>query len=238
MLIRKAMLFAAGRGERLRPLTDTCPKPLVKVGDKTVLDHTLDKLAKAGVQDVMINVWHLGDMILKHLKKRTTPRIHFSVETELLETGGGLVKVLDFFDDEPFLALNGDTLWQDRDMSALAQVLDTWDGNKMDVLLMLVPKANAHGYGGKGDYHITAGGQLRYKSLGDEAPYIYGGIQILHPSIFHNETVIRKFSLKELYDKAEAKGNLYGVLYRGDWFEIGTPQSLEAAREWFAQHKS
>lgn len=237
MLIKKAMLFAAGRGERLRPFTDTCPKPLMKVGDKTILDHTLDKLARAGVQEVMINVWHLGDMILEHLKDRTVPRIHFSVETQLLETGGGLVKVLDFFENEPFLAINGDTLWEDRDIPALQQLVDVWDPKKMDILLLLVPKANAHGYGGKGDYHFRAGGQLRFKSLGDEAPYIYGGIQILHPSIFYNESLVRKFSLKELYDNAEAKGTLYGILYTGDWFEIGTPQSLEATHLWFRQHR-
>lgn len=236
MLIKKAMLFAAGRGERLRPLTDTYPKPLMKVGDKTILDYTLDNLARAGVEDVMVNVWHLGNKILKHLKSRKTPRIHFSEETQLLETGGGIVKVLDFFDDEPFLAINGDTLWQDHDTPALQQVLDGWNPNKMDILLLLIPKANAHGYGGKGDYHLISGGQLQYKSLGEEPPYIYGGVQVLHPSIFHNETLVRKFSLKELYDNAEAKGSLYGVVYDGDWFEIGTPQSLEVTREWFRQH--
>lgn len=234
--IKKAMLFAAGRGERLRPLTDTCPKPLLPVANKAILDYTLDNLVQAGVEEVMVNVWHLGHMVIEHLQSRKIPSLHFSQETELLETGGGIVKVLDFFGDAPFFAINGDTLWRDYNTPALEQVQQAWDPPQMDILLMLTPKNKAQGYGGKGDYHLLDHGRLKYKDQGGEAPYIYGGVQILKPSIFQGHPLGKKFSLKALYDVAETQGRLYGVAYVGDWFEIGTPASLEATRAWFRQH--
>lgn len=239
-LISKAMIYAAGRGERLRPLTDTCPKPLLKINGKSILDHILDALVMDGIQDVMMNVSYLGDMIISHFQNLSCPRLHFSMEKERLETGGGTLKVLPFFEDQPFFAINGDTLWSDKTLSPFQLLQNCWDPDKMDILLLMVPVINTHGYEGKGDYHLLSAGQsgpLQYRDLEGYAPYVYGGIQILAPHIFKDYKGDEKFSLKVLYDSAEKEKRLYGIAYDGDWFEIGTIERYQSTQDWFQQIK-
>src|SRR6476469_1852121 len=128
-MIDRAMVLAAGLGKRMRPLTDTLPKPLVQVADKALIDHVLDKLADAGVTQAVVNVHHRADQIEAHLKSRTRPRIVISDERgELLDTGGGVVKALPHLGSGPFFHMNSDTLWLEGvtpNLNRLAAQFDT-----------------------------------------------------------------------------------------------------------------
>jgi MurNAc alpha-1-phosphate uridylyltransferase len=227
---KRAMLLAAGRGERMRPITDSLPKPLVEVRGKAMLDHALDHLAAAGVEEVVINLCHLGEMIEAHLAGRTRPRILFSREATLLETGGGVRRALPLLGDEAFIVANGDMLWLDGRTPALERLATAWHDATMDALLLLHPTAYALGYYGSGDFIMDPMGQLRRRVEREIAPFVFAGVQILHPRLFDSVTD-ENFSLNRLYDKAEEAGRLWGLRHDGDWFHIGTPQALQDAEE-------
>ncbi|MGF1608069.1 MAG: nucleotidyltransferase family protein [Kiloniellales bacterium] len=227
---KRAMLLAAGRGERMRPITDSLPKPLVEVCGKAMLDHALDRLEAAGVQEVVINLCHLGAMIEAHLAGRTRPRIVFSPEETMLETGGGVRRALPLLGAEAFIVANADMLWLDGRTPALQRLAAMWDDAHMDALLLLHPTAYALGYYGAGDFIMDPLGQLRRRGEREIAPFVFAGIQILHPRLFAGVPEGR-FSLNTIYDKAQEAGRLWGLRHDGDWFHIGTPQALSEAEE-------
>jgi len=234
-MITQAMILAAGLGKRLRPLTDTTPKPLIAVGGKTLLDHALDQAAKAGVTHCVINTYHLAEQIHHHLKSRTQPHITFSDEAELLETGGGIAKALPHFHSKPFFVLNADIWWQDG--GVFQQLSNRWDSEKMDALLLLVPLKRAIGYTGPGDYFLHPNGRARYRKNEPTAPYIFSGIRIVHPQLFAGQTV-RPFSIIPLFHQAEQQDRLYGLIHEGPWGDIGTAASLEGVRKYVTPHVS
>lgn len=234
MLIKTGMVLAAGKGERLRPITDTCPKPLITVGQHSMLDHAIDELEHQGVTKVVVNVSYHKQMIIDHLHNRSHPHIVISEEEERLETGGGILHALSHLGPHPFYVINGDILWSNKEGSALETLRHTWN-DSMDALLLLIPLKNARGYDGEGDYVKNAKGQLSRRDVGSKKAYIYGGVQIIHPRLFDGETE-HYFSLNKLYDKAQEKGTLYGVEHKGLWFHVGTPQSLMETRAWFDAH--
>ncbi|MBF0268223.1 MAG: nucleotidyltransferase family protein [Alphaproteobacteria bacterium] len=229
----RAIALAAGLGLRLRPLTLTTPKPLVSVAGKTLLDHALDKMAALGVEDCVVNMHHLADKIASHVAGRRKPKITLSDETgQLLETGGGIAKALSFFEGQAFIAANADILWTDAPAApqALERLRIAWDEDKMDGLLLLVPRPGAFGYEGAGDFFIEADQRLRRKQPGQQAPFVFAGVQILHPNLF-DEAPAGAFSLNLLYDKALARGRLFGLIHDGGWYHIGTPEALAQAQE-------
>jgi MurNAc alpha-1-phosphate uridylyltransferase len=222
------MVLAAGLGKRLRPITDTLPKPLVVVAGRTLLDRSLDALASAGVARAVVNCHYLAPMIEAHLGGRAAPRIHLSnEENQLLETGGGVKRALAHLGDDPFLVINADIAWEDADTPALNRLAAAWQDGDMDALLLLHPVAAASGYDGVGDYDIE-GGRLSRRRDRPSAPYVFTGIQILHPRLFEGAPD-GPFSLTTLYDKAEAAGRLYGLIHDGAWYHIGTQAGLEEA---------
>ena len=226
---KKAFVLAAGKGERMRPLTNTCPKPLLYVDGRTMLDRALDALEAAGVEEVVVNTWYLGDMITEHLKNRTAPKITFSHEKELLDTGGGVRNMLGFFGDEPFFVLNADVLWTDGDKGAtLEQMAKAWDSEKMDLLLLLHTTKDLPEYAGRGDYYLPPGSDKPvFKANTDEAAnFIFAGPRIVHPRLF-KDTNPGAFSFLELFHKAEKAGKLSGHRHDGDWHHVGTPEALE-----------
>lgn len=229
-MITKAMVLAAGEGRRLRPLTEHTPKPLIPVGGKTMLDHALDQLAAIGVTHCVVNTYHLADQIQNHLKQRSSPEIMISHETELLNTGGGIAKALPYFKGEPFFVLNADIWWQDNHQSCLQKLTQMWDDSKMDALLLLVPKDKAIGFEGAGDYFLLSDGRLKHRKDEPAAPYIFSGIRILHPRLLENQKV-HPFSIIPFFHKAEHAGRLYGMIYEGDWGDMGTLESLKAINE-------
>src|SRR3989304_10637710 len=182
----KAFVLAAGRGERMRPLTDNCPKPLLTVAGQTLLDRALDALADAGVGEAVVNTHYLGAMIEEHLQTRKFPRVIISRETELLDTGGGVKKMLGFFGDAPFYVLNADVVWMDGQQPALQALADKWDAAQMDLLLLLYPSGNIPSYAGAGDYYLPEGSDrpVFAKGGGKTANYIFMGPRIVHPRLF------------------------------------------------------
>ena len=227
--INSAMVLAAGLGLRMRPITETRPKPLVSVAGKTLLDRALDALAAAGVPSAVVNLHYLGEMIERHLVSRHAPRIAFSDELELLlETGGGVTKALPLLGDGPFYVVNADIAWVDGDIPALQRLAARWDDSAMDALLLLHPVEETTGYDGVGDYTQDAEGRLRRRRNDPAAPYVFTGVQILHPRLFAAAPA-GPFSLTRLYDGTEAEGRLFGLVHDGDWHHIGTPAGLAEA---------
>ena len=232
-----AMVLAAGRGERLRPITDTIPKPLVVVGGKTMLDRMLDALAATGVAEAVVNTHHLADAVAAHLKGRSAPRITLSHEDDLLDTGGGVAKALPILTadgEAPFFVANSDIVLIDGARPALTRLAEAWRDDHMDALLLIHPTARAHGYAGRGDFHLTPDGRLRRRDKGAPAPTLFTGTQILHPRLFAAAPP-GPFSLNLLYDRAQAAGRLHGLRHDGHWLHIGTPEALRAAERTLAR---
>ena len=224
------MVLAAGMGKRMRPLTATQPKPMVRVAGKPLVDHALDKLAEAGVARAVVNVHYLADAIEAHLKNRSAPQIAFSDEREqLLETGGGIVKAEAQLAD-PFFCLNSDNIWLDGPVNAFADLSAFWDADKMDALLLLVTHKAAHNFSGKGDFHMDSNGRLRRRASGRIAPYIFTGIQLISKRLMR-DAPDGPFSTNLLWTRAIDEDRLYGVAFTGQWFEVGTPQAIKPTED-------
>ncbi|WP_374443695.1 nucleotidyltransferase family protein [Stella sp.] len=228
--IRTGMVLAAGLGTRLRPLTDSLPKPLVTVGGETLIDRILDRMAEAGVEEVVVNLHHKADQLSGHLARRTRPRILESREEALLETGGGVARALPRLGDAPFFVVNGDVLWRNGKRSALERLAAAWDETRMDALLLLQRTVTAIGYDGRGDFMLSQDGMVRRPKPGEIPPYLFAGIQILHPRLFAGAPD-GAFSLNRLYTEAAEAGRLGGILHDGEWYHVGTPEALAAAEE-------
>jgi len=225
----RAMVLAAGLGLRLRPLTLDRPKAMVEVAGRTLVDRALDRLQTAGVTTVVVNLHYKGNTLKQHLSRRGQPKITFSDETdELLETGGGIAKALPLLGAEPFYAVNCDVIWRDAQKSALLRLADRWEDAAMDALLLLQPTVTAIGYDGFGDFNMDPVGRLIRRPESFVVPFVYTGIQLLHPRLFEG-CPTGPFSLNLLYDRAAKLGRLYGMLHEGDWMDVGTPAGLKAA---------
>ncbi|MDA0676302.1 MAG: nucleotidyltransferase family protein [Proteobacteria bacterium] len=225
---RTAMVLAAGLGLRMRPLTERVPKPLIEVAGRPLIDYALDHLAAAGVETALVNLHHLGDQIERHLAARVHPAIRFSRETTLLETGGGVVRALPELGKDAFYVVNSDVLWLDGPVRALGRLAAAWAEDRMDGLLLLHSTARAYGYNGLGDFMADPTGCLMRRPEREVAPYLFTGIQILHPRAFR-DLAEEPFSLNRVYDRLIADGRLYGLVHDGEWFDVGTPQGLEEA---------
>lgn len=220
-----AMVMAAGMGKRMRPLTATMPKPMVRVAGKPLIDHALDRLAESGVSRAVVNVHYLADALEAHIKIRAVPKVEISDERDaLLETGGGLIKAQDMLPDQ-FFCLNADNIWLDGPKSAFHDLSSRWDPDKMDALLLLVSHARAENFNGKGDFHMDALGRLTRRKSGRIAPFIYTGIQLLSKRLLRDAPE-GKFSTNILWNRAMDEGRLYGISFTGLWFEVGTPDAI------------
>jgi MurNAc alpha-1-phosphate uridylyltransferase len=146
----------------------------------------------------------------------------------VLETGGGVVRALPQLGDKPFLVVNSDSVWLDGPSPALERMRRLWDGRRMDALLMLYPTAVASGYSGTGDFFMDAGGRLARRGEKSVAPFVFTGVQILHPRLLEGAPE-GKFSLNILYDRAREKGRLFGLRHDGEWYHVGTPELLKSA---------
>jgi MurNAc alpha-1-phosphate uridylyltransferase len=225
-----AMVLAAGLGKRMRPLTATQPKPMVRVAGKPLIDHALDRLADAGVAKAVVNVHYLADALEAHVLARRAPQVTISDERALLlETGGGMIRALPHLPD-PFFALNADNIWLDGPNNAFAELSRRWDPDQMDALLLLVPHARAANFGGPGDFHMDALGKLSRRRDGRIAPFIYTGIQLVSHRLLRDAPE-GPFSTNILWNRAIAEGRLYGLSFSGLWFEVGTPQAIRPTEE-------
>jgi MurNAc alpha-1-phosphate uridylyltransferase len=229
--IKTGMVLAAGRGLRMRPITDKLPKPLVPVGGRTLLDHAIDRLELAGVERVVVNVHYLGEMITAHLAERKHPEILISTEASPLETGGAVAHARALLGTDPFFVVNGDSLWLDGKVPALIRLARAWDPERMDALIILQRTATAIGYDGdRGDFFLDQMGMARRRHETEIAPYLFAGIQLLSPRLFE-DVPAGPFSLNLVYDRAAAAGRLVGLVHDGEWYHVGTPAGLADTEE-------
>lgn len=222
------MILAAGLGTRMRPLTDTTPKPLIKVAGQTMLDRVLNTFARAGTQKAVINTHYLADQIEAHSAARQgAPKIAISPEIgERLETGGGVAKALPLLDDI-FFTTNSDSFWVGDD-TAIPGMREVFDPSLMDMLLLLAPRQRSIGMGNHpGDFALVDDGTLvRRGHL--PVPFNYTGTAIMSSSLF-TDLPDGAFSLNVLFDRAIARRRLYGYILQGLWLTVGTPQAIGEA---------
>ncbi len=228
----KAFILAAGKGTRMKPLTDQKPKPLIEYRGRPILDHALEKLDKFGVQQVVINLHYLGDMIKTHLEDRKSPEIIFSEEDELLETGGGIKKAIGYF-NEPFFVLSGDGPWEDAasDNTALTELASFWDEDKMDILMLLQPVETMTLTESTGDYDLDEQGHAT-RQKDKNGSYMFTSIRIVSPKIFE-DSPNGAFSFLELMDRAEDQGRLYGIRHSGEWHHLSTPEDVTRVNQYY-----
>ncbi len=226
---RCAMVLAAELGTRMRPLTDTMPKPLVKVAGRPLIDHVLDRLVDAGVEIAVVNVHHFADQLIEHLGRRPRPRIAISDERGLLlGTGGGIRKALPELGDGPFFHINSDTIWVDGVKPNLARLAEAFDPAAMDALLLLSPTTDSIGYTGRGDFAMAPDGRLTRRRDRNTVEFVYAGAAILRPALFIDAPE-GEFPLTDIFDRAAKKGRLFGLPLDGLWMHVGTPAAVKEA---------
>jgi N-acetyl-alpha-D-muramate 1-phosphate uridylyltransferase len=223
------MVFAAGLGLRMRPITETLPKPLVKVGGKALIDHCLDRFAQAGVERTIVNVHYLADQIEAHLATRKRPEIIISDERDkLLDQGGGIKKALPLIGDEPFFLCNTDAFWLEGPRSNLGRLAAAWDPDRMDAALLVAATISSVGVDWPGDFSMSADGWLVRRQEREVAPYVYAGVGIIKPEFFKNDER-EVFRLAPIFFEAAAKGRLAGVRLDGVWLHVGYPDAIAEA---------
>lgn len=229
----KAFILAAGLGTRLRPFTDTMPKPMVPVAGKPIIGHIIDQLIVAGVTSATVNLHHKADVLRDYLRTRSDIEIHESLEKTLLDTGGGAKKALPTLGDKPFYMINGDAFCVDGPSGSCLLNLASAYESDMDILLMLEPVSRMVLTQGVGDYDVMEGNRpVRRKDK--QGLYMFAGIRICHPRIFEN-TLDGAFPFISLMDKAEQERKLYAHIHDGDWHHISTPEDLSRVNEAIAK---
>ena len=223
-----AMVLAAGFGTRMGALTADRPKPLLQAGGRALIDHALDHCAEAGVERAIVNLHYRGNQIRAHLAGRRQPEILFSEEQPtILETGGGIAHALPLLGGVPFFVLNSDAVFGGG--NPLAVLHSAWDPNRMDALLLLVPRAAAMAYTRPGDFFLTQDGDAPTRRGDHEtADYVYTGAQIVKPEVFDNAPK-GPFSMNLIWDRLLAQGRLAAVTTQGPWIDVGTPEGLTCA---------
>ncbi|MEQ9692771.1 nucleotidyltransferase family protein [Shimia sp. SDUM112013] len=213
------MLFAAGFGTRMRDLTANQPKPLIKIGNKALIDHTIDLIGDAQIPNIVANTHYLPDQIVSHLSG--SPVRTILEDPEILETGGGLRNALTLLGNGPVFTANTDAIW--KGPNPFKTLKSRWDPERMDALLLCVPAEKALGHSGAGDFILDQNGQL---SRGPGV--IYGGIQIIKTERLA-EISERVFSLNKLWNLFHDANTLFGLSYDGQWCDVGTPEGIPLA---------
>ena len=232
---QSAMIFAAGLGTRMRPLTERIPKPLVRVGGRALIDHCLDRFAEAGVARAVVNVHYLPDMIVEHMRGRERPDIVISDERDLLlDQGGGILRALPALGEKPFFVCNTDAFWAGGVADNLRRVAEVWDPERMDILLLAARRERSIGVDWPGDFHLDSEGRLRKRAPDETAPLVYSGIGIIKPELFASETR-DVFGLAPFFWEAAARGRLFGVELDGLWLHVGRPETIAEAEAALAQ---
>jgi MurNAc alpha-1-phosphate uridylyltransferase len=215
-----ALLFAAGLGTRMAPLTERLPKPLVEVAGRPLFDHALALLRQGGVGHIVSNTHYLPDLMGAHLARHGIPE---SREKVLLDTGGGLRRALPLLRGEAVFTLNTDAVWTgDNPVAALRAA---WDPARMDGLMLLVERERAVGHAGKGDVLVQEDGSLRWGP-----GLVYTGLQIVRTDWFARQDE-EVFGMRRAWDAMMAEGRLHGVVHRGGWCDVGRPESIALAED-------
>jgi MurNAc alpha-1-phosphate uridylyltransferase len=221
------MIFAAGFGTRMAPLTDTTPKPMLPLAGRPMIDHCIAMIRDAGDFPIVVNTHYLAPQIEAHLADVPNLRC-LREDPDILDTGGGLRNALPLLGAGPVITANSDGLWTGG--NPVRQLLAAWQPDRMDALMALVPRQAARGHGGAGDFFLESDNRLRRRGAAPEAPYVYGGVQIIKTGGLASFAEAR-FSLSPLWDRMIAAGRLFGTVYRGGWADIGHPAGLQLAED-------
>jgi MurNAc alpha-1-phosphate uridylyltransferase len=223
-----AVILSAGLGTRMRPLTLSTPKSLLKLDGRPLLEHTLNRLRQAGVTNIIVNAHHLAEQIAAFVQ--SYPGVSLSAEDELLETGGALIAIQakQLLPEQPFFIVNGDSFWVDGPVDALARLSAAFDPAKSDAMLLLARAAGAVAETGRGDFLWPRDGTLKRREERDVAPYLYAGVQIVTPALFADPPP-PPFTMNLLWDRALAAGRLDAIVHDGLWFHLSTPDDLARA---------
>lgn len=225
---KRAFILAAGFGTRLRPHTEHVPKPMVEVAGRSLIYRTLDLLRAARVLEVVVNAHYLADVLRDHMNAYSAQHkemtIHVVYEDDILDTGGGIVNALPYFQDEPFYVIAGDNLWEEGDVPALLRLAQYWDGHAMDILTLMEPIDRMILTQGVGDYEFKDGTQVRRRH--DKfGTHMWTNIRLNHPRIYAGHKA-EPFSFLPIMDKAEKDGRLHALEHDGAWHHISTPEDL------------
>jgi MurNAc alpha-1-phosphate uridylyltransferase len=213
----------------MMPLTADRPKPLVAVAGTTLIDHVLDHLRAAGVARVVMNVHYLADQMEAYARAHANG-LEMIISDErhtLLDTGGGLVEAKSLIPDDPFLCINADNYWTDGAENALQRMAANWDDARMDVLMLVVPWADAHNTQGQGDFHLDADGRLSRRLPDQSAPFVWTGIQMIAKRLIVDPPQ-QVFSTNIFWDRAIAAGRAFGIVHDSLWFDVGYPAAIAA----------
>jgi N-acetyl-alpha-D-muramate 1-phosphate uridylyltransferase len=227
-----AMVLAAGFGTRMRPLTLTTPKPLIKVAGKSLLEYGFDRLREAQVETAVVNGHYLAGQIEDWARHIKSPRTLFSDERDaILDTGGGIARALPLLGDEPFFVLNADCFWLDGATPALQRLRAAWNDQAMDCLLLVCDPAQTTGYDGKGDFVIGGDGRIvRRRNMPEGKALAYIGGYLVHPRLFANAPD-GAFSMNLLWDQAISHRRLFGLAHDGHWLHVGTVDAIKEAED-------
>ena len=229
------MVFAAGLGTRMRPLTLETPKPLVRVAGQSLIDYALDDCAAAGVETAIVNVHHLADQIETHLVGRDAPKIIVSDERDLLlDQGGGIRKVLPLIGEEPFYVWNTDAFWFDAPSVNLLKLAQAWESEQMDAALLLAPTQGSVGVDWEGDFDLTPEGRILRRD--GPKPYVYAGVGLLKPQLFAQQTQ-EVLKLAPFFFAAAEQRRLFGVVSEGLWLHVGAIDAIGAAERAIAARR-
>ncbi len=239
-MVDQAFILGAGFGSRMRPLTDTVPKPMVQLAGKPLIDHVIDRLTSVGVKKIIVNVHYLADVLETHLRQRNDVDLIISDERdELLDTGGGVYKALDHFGDKPFFIHNSDSVWVENGHDNLSEMVKNFDPQKMDNLLCLANKNTSLGYDGNGDFLLSNEGVISRKPSDVASDHVFIGASIANKNLFEKSVPENRlkgpFSLNKLWDVSIAKKRVYGIKHQGIWMHVGTTEALSEAEDCIRQ---
>lgn len=234
--IDKGFVMCAGLGQRMRPLTNNMPKPMVKIQDKPLIDHILDNFANFGIKQAVINTHYKADVLENHLKHRQKPQIIISHEEDLLNTGGGIKKAIESFKREDFFIMNGDAYFETLEKPSIFQAMHNfWNPDNMDILLLLEPVNHMTLTEGVGDYDIDENGRAT-RSLDKTGQYMFTSLRINKSNIFDNAPET-PFNYRDLMDQAQEKGSLYGLINPSIWHHISTPEDVDNVNAYLEQKR-
>ena len=219
MNISTIMILAAGLGKRMKRYSKKIPKPLIKIGSETLIEKIIKKLEINGFRKIVINIFYLKNKIKKELSNKFKTKIYYSEEKILLNTGGGIKNAIKILKAKEFFVINSDIIWEEKTSSPFNQLNKFWNEDKMDGLLLLYPKKRKNG-----DYNINKSNRIVIEK--NTPKYIFTGIQILKSKVFLKKKE-KIFSLFSIYEQLIEKKRLFGLVYDGKWFHIGTLESLK-----------
>jgi MurNAc alpha-1-phosphate uridylyltransferase len=232
MTVSSALIFAAGFGTRMGHLTKSTPKPMIRVAAKPLIDYAIELVSESAIQNTVVNLHYFPEQLETHLSQYenvTTVR----EDGEILETGGGLKNALPQLGPDPVITLNSDAVWTGKNPISL--LMDHWNPDEMDALLVLIPTQNAQEHRGTGDFNIDEKFRLSRRGNAPSADYVFSGAQIIKTDLL---TTIPKtsFSLNLLWDQILAQDRVYGVIHQGGWVDVGRPEGIDVAEAELAKH--